>query len=565
FVKDLIVPGCLVVRMQQHVGVALDKPGKQGRPCQLDDLCVTGRDGRCWPDLLDALALDAYGPAFMGGLAVEHAGRSQYGGARWWRRSRVGDGGTQDRDDPDCSKQISKALHSGIIVIMDRTMPNPTSLEKLAGIASRFGAFVAERYPFALADALEVFEAVTCGRAPRDEAEIHALRRAFRRELPRRLEGRVLPPGVGETTPRTSAEARMQQARAELLDACDGFLRRAALEASLTAEERREILRGMLLTRATDNRLKTFFTGNEIKYGSVAFQGKGCRSLGQEAIYAAGIRLRRGEKYRAADGAWNGDVVGPVIRDVGVALAMRPVAETVRMVLNAQIGEAGRPMDGRDFHVGAFDWGILPPAAPLSIATMTLAGMALAFKRDGSDRVAVSFIGEGGSSLGEWHEAINLCAARRLPAIFCVENNQTALSTPVSEQSAVRVFADKAIGYGVPGITVDGTDPEAIAAAFAWAAERARVGLGPTLIELIAMRMCGHAHHDDMLYLGRDPHPSWEYPLPSDQGYVDREQYAYWAARDPIPTYAAKLHREGVIGPDEADAFRQEADRIVEE
>src|SRR5262249_59428873 len=123
-------------------------------------------------------------------------------------------------------------------------------------------------------------------------------------------------------------------------------------------------------------------------------------------------------------------------------------------------------------------------AAPLSIATLTLAGMALAFWRERSGRVAVSFIGEGGSSLGEWHEAINLCAARRLPAIFCVENNQTALSTPVAEQSAVRVFADKAIGYGIPGITVDGTDPDAIAAAFAWAAERARAGAGPALIQL---------------------------------------------------------------------------------
>jgi hypothetical protein len=102
----------------------------------------------------------------------------------------------------------------------------------------------------------------------------------------------------------------------------------------------------------------------------------------------------------------------------------------------------------------------------------------------GAGRVAVSFIGEGGSSLGEWHEAINLCAVRRLPAIFCVQNNQTALSTPVSDQSAVRVFADKAAGYGVPGITIDGTDPDAVAAAFAWAAERARAGAGPTLVEL---------------------------------------------------------------------------------
>ena len=71
----------------------------------------------------------------------------------------------------------------------------------------------------------------------------------------------------------------------------------------------------------------------------------------------------------------------------------------------------------------------------------------------------------------------------------------------------MRVFADKAAGYGIPGLTVDGTDPEAIAAAFAWAAERARAGQGPTLIELVAMRMCGHAHHDDMLYLGKEPPP----------------------------------------------------------
>src|SRR2546428_311194 len=142
-------------------------------------------------------------------------------------------------------------------------------------------------------------------------------------------------------------------------------------------------------------------------------------------------------------------------------------------------------------------------------------------------RVAVSFIGEGGASLGEWHEAITLCAGRRLPAVFCVENNQTALSTPVAEQSAARVFADKAVGYGIPGVTIDGTDPDVIAAAFAWAAERARAGQGPALIELVAMRMCGHAHHDDMLYLGRDPQPSWEYPSLTEQGYADRHLFAY--------------------------------------
>ena len=168
--------------------------------------------------------------------------------------------------------------------------------------------------------------------------------------------------------------------------------------------------------------------------------------------------------------------------------------------------------------------------------------------------MAVSFIGEGGSSLGEWHEAINMCAARRLPAIFCLENNQTALSTPVRDQSAVRVFADKAAGYGMPGLTIDGTDPEAIAAAFAWAAERARAGQGPALIELVAMRMCGHAHHDDMLYLGKDPQASWEYPTLTAQGYADPDLYEFWRGRDPIATYARALEARGLIAAGDLDA-----------
>jgi 2-oxoisovalerate dehydrogenase E1 component len=157
-----------------------------------------------------------------------------------------------------------------------------------------------------------------------------------------------------------------------------------------------------------------------------------------------------------------------------------------------------------------------------------------------------------------------LCAARRLPAIFCVQNNQTALSTPVADQSAVRVFADKAAGYGMPGITIDGTDPDEIAAAFAWAAGRAREGKGPALIELVCMRMCGHAHHDDMLYLGRDAQPSWTYPALTEQGYANPDLYAYWSARDPLSMYATRLVAEGVIQPGDFERMRNEADALVE-
>ena len=108
----------------------------------------------------------------------------------------------------------------------------------------------------------------------------------------------------------------------------------------------------MALTRATDNRLKTLFTAGEVRYGDASFQGKGFRSLGQEAIYAATIRLRRGEQYRR-DGEWHGDVVAPLIRDLGAALGDAPDAgETMRMVLSAQMAKAGPPMNGKDLHVG---------------------------------------------------------------------------------------------------------------------------------------------------------------------------------------------------------------------
>lgn len=450
-------------------------------------------------------------------------------------------------------------------------MTKPAEGEKLTALARQFGAFIAERHPFALDIAMGAFEAVeraSGGETARDEAGLEALGAGVRRELARRLQSRPAPPGLGETTPRVTAEARFEQAHQDLVQDVDGFFRRQAIKASLTREEQLEMLHGMILTRATDNRLKAFFTSGEIRHAGAAFQGKGFRSLGQEAIYGAGIRLRRGPGYRGADGAWRGDVIGPVIRDLGVTLAMRPAPDTVRMVLNAQMGKAGAPLDGKDLHIGDFGWGILPPAAPLTTATLTIAGLAMAFARDGSGRLAVSFIGEGGSSLGEWHEAINLCAARKLPAIFCLENNQTALSTPVAEQSAVRVFADKAVGYGVPAVTVDGTDPEEIAAAFAWAAERARAGRGPSLIETVSMRMCGHAHHDDMLYLGRDQQPAWGYaPLPRDgaQGYVDRELYEYWSRRDPIACYAGRLEARGLIKAGDLARFEREAEDMVEE
>jgi 2-oxoisovalerate dehydrogenase E1 component len=466
-----------------------------------------------------------------------------------------------------------------------------------AGLLARFAAFVAERHPLALRPAVTALDMATGGQPIDGDAfAIDALRDPLRRILVQTLTDFLSPDvsaaqklqgSVPETTPGVTVSERLHLAVNEVVESCDGFLRREAIAASLTPDEKREILRGMILTRATDNRLKQFFTGGEVRYGNASFQGKGFRSLGQEAIYAAVIRLRRGDDFASDDG-WRGDVVSPMIRDLGVVLAMHNDRSTVRMVLSAQMGKAGPPMNGKDLHVGDWDRGILPAMAPLGSPALTIAGVAMAFKmrewgvggresenepiQASSDtrhptadtRVAISFVGEGTTSLGEWHEAINACAARKLPAVFCVQNNQTALSTTIAEQSAVRVFADKAIGYGIPAITIDGTDADAIAAAFTWAAERARAGHGPTLIELVAMRMCGHAHHDDMLYLGKDPQPSWTYPPLAETGYADRELYDFWCRKDPIATYAAKLEAEGIIGEGDLETFQREAEQLVE-
>ena len=224
-------------------------------------------------------------------------------------------------------------------------------------------------------------------------------------------------------------------------------------------------------------------------------------------------------------------------------------------------------MDGKDLHIGDFDWGILPPAAPLTTATLTMAGMAMAFcARRLAAASRVSFIGEGGSSLGEWHEAINLCAARRLPAIFCVENNQTALSTPVARavgRARVRRQGGRLRHPGHHhrrhrsrrdrrGVRVGGR-------------ARARRARARRSSSSSAMRMCGHAHHDDMLYLGKDPPPSWDYPPLTEQGYANRELYEYWAARDPIADVRrAARSAKASSQPAISTRFKREAEAMVE-
>ncbi|MDQ7063510.1 MAG: thiamine pyrophosphate-dependent enzyme [candidate division KSB1 bacterium] len=357
----------------------------------------------------------------------------------------------------------------------------------------------------------------------------------------------------------TAAEARerfLQKLHAGLAAAFE----RLRLRASLTPQEKIEILRGMLRTRYLDARLKKFFASNEVKLPDGApFQGKGFRSMGQEAIYAAGIRLRRGERYRK-NGQYTGDIIAPMIRDLGLALAMGLEPYDV---MAAQMGKPGKPTQGKDLHIGDFDIGVLPPAAPITISTGTTCGIGLALK--GTGRVVINCNGEGATSAGEWHEAINFAAVQRIPIVYVLQNNQTALSTPINEQFACDRLAERAEGYGIRGITIDGTDPEAVFAAVTEAAEACRRGEGPVIVELLCMRMCGHAHHDDMLYFGHEPDQYLEYPDIREGGYVDPEKYAYWREKDPIARYREQLLQEKVLTPGEYEQMVAEVEAEIEE
>ncbi len=323
--------------------------------------------------------------------------------------------------------------------------------------------------------------------------------------------------------------------------------RRVKIKCSLTTMEKREALHGMLRTRYLDARLKKFFMGGEVKTPDGAtFQGKGFRSMGQEAIYAAALRLKRGAAFIQGE-KYSGDYVAPMIRDLGLALAM---GQQPFDVMTAQMGKIGKPTDGKDLHLGDFACGILPPAAPITLSTGSACGIGFALK--GTAQVMISCLGEGGTSSGEWHEVVNFAAVQKMPIVFIVQNNQTALSTPVQEQCAAFNFAQKAVGYGMRAITIDGTDPEEVFAAVTEAAEACRAGDGPVLIEMIAMRMCGHAHHDDMLYFGKEPDQFLEYVQPEKtaDGYLDAKKYAYWFQKDPIKIYRQKLIEAHILDDD---------------
>jgi TPP-dependent pyruvate/acetoin dehydrogenase alpha subunit len=320
-------------------------------------------------------------------------------------------------------------------------------------------------------------------------------------------------------------------------------------EPALEQEDRLGIFRHMLLMRAVEERGLSLY-----KQGKVP--GSFYDGRGQEAISVGAAWALAGEDV----------ICSPLIRDLGAHLVRgTDLVEIFKHYLGRD-NELNRGREG-NVHFGDRRRGVVGMVSMLPDMMVVACGCALSFRLQGQRRCALSFFGEGATSRGDWHEAMNWAAVDRLPAIFLLENNQFAHSTPTSRQFVVNPV-ERAQGYGIPSESVDGNDPEAVFGAVARARERAIAGGGPTLVEAQTMRMHGHGAHDDAAYAAalvaewtdRDPIAAWEAvlgaeeaPLEAIRAEVEAEVAAAAAAALAAPLPVPERAVDGVFAAGEPE------------
>ncbi len=275
----------------------------------------------------------------------------------------------------------------------------------------------------------------------------------------------------------------------------------------LQLTDRIELHRAMLLMRGIEERAMSLYRQGKVP-------GSFYDGYGQEAV-SAGAAFAMGPEDRLC--ILHRDLAAHLIRGV-----------TPTRILAQYMGRAGGITAGRDgnVHFGDAALGCVGMVSMLPDMMLVATGMAMAFKLRGEARCALTWFGDGSTSRGDFHEAMNWAGVQRLPVVFVLENNQYAYSTPLDKQFAVDPVK-RADAYGFAGVTVDGNDAEAMFDATREARARAVAGDGPTLIEAVTMRMHGHAAHDDMKY-------------------VPKEQVEEWRARDPIDRQEKRLRALGV-------------------
>ena len=277
----------------------------------------------------------------------------------------------------------------------------------------------------------------------------------------------------------------------------------------LKDEDFRNLYRFMVLARRVDKQAINLQRQGQLGvYASL---------LGQEAAQVGGA-------YALDEQDW----VFPSYREMGAAL--------VRGVDPGKILQLFRGTWLSDHDPHATHFGLL--SIPIATQALHAVGFAMGAKLDGKDLVVMSYFGDGATSEGDVHEALNFAAVYDAPCVFYVQNNQYAISVPLSKQTKAPTIAHKAIGYGMPGYRCDGNDVLASYAVAKQAVERARAGDGPSLIEAVTYRMEAHTTADD------------------PTRYRTPEELAEWNARDPIARFETFLTREGLVD----DTFRAQID-----
>lgn len=239
---------------------------------------------------------------------------------------------------------------------------------------------------------------------------------------------------------------------------------------------------------------------------------------------------------------------------VGAVLALRPTdwlfptyRDSVALVTRGIDPVGVLTLLRGDWHCGydPYRHHTAPQCTPLATQAPHAVGLAFAAKARGEETVALAFIGDGATSEGDFHEALNFAAVFRTPTIFFIQNNQYAISVPLSRQSVAPSLAHKAIGYGMPGVTVDGNDVAAVLSVVSHAARRARAGHGPTLIEALTYRVEAHTNADDA------------------SRYRDDDEVAVWRARDPITRLSRHLRHSGQLDDARAEQVAAEAEALA--
>ncbi len=297
--------------------------------------------------------------------------------------------------------------------------------------------------------------------------------------------------------------------------------------AQLTQDQRLELYRFMRMNRVVEERLVNLYRQGKIVGGLY-------RSLGQEAT-SVGSAFALGE----------GDILSPLIRNLGSVLVR---GFSPRELFAQYLARRTSPSGGKDgnLHFASLDRGVIGPISMLGELIPIMAGVALAARMQRRKTVCLTYIGDGATSTGPFHEGMNFAAVQKLPLVVVGENNHWAYSTPISSQMACANLADRAKAYGIPSATVDGNDVEAVHAATREAVERARRGEGVTFLEAVTYRMKGHAEHDA-------------------QEYVDPGELESWKKRDPIDRYSDSLLAGRVASADDLRRIDEKVAAQVDE